>query len=173
MTGRHRDFLPILLGVFALVTVMGVINDEAIAAISPRHFAIFYPLQFPVQAPWAQALCFSLVAVGGSGLTWGSLLYWVGHYGPGPLVRPRATLTGAAVVLFITIVAAWGLGWRAWATGTAPYKDFFYPSTDPRLVFSQTVQLTNEVVGVAGAGFWLAAIALWRWWRTDQATNHS
>jgi len=173
MTDRHRDFLPIFLGVFGLVLVAGLINDEAIAAISPKHFSVFYPPYFPIQTPWLQALCFGVVVTGSSGFTWGSLLYWVGHYGPGPMVGPRATLIGATTVVTITLAVAWGLGWHTWTTGTPPYKDFFYPSNEPQLYFSQTVQLTNEFVGLAGAGLWLVMIALWRWFHSDQTADNS
>jgi hypothetical protein len=173
VNGRHRDFLPIFLGTIALVTVVGLINDEVIAAISPKHFDVYYPIQFPIEAPWAQALCFALLVTGSGGFVWGSLLYWVGHYGPGPSVGPKATLKGAATVVLITVLAAWGLGWRTWLTGKPLYSDFFYPSTDRQLVFSQTVQLTNECAGLLGAGLWLAAIALWRWWRRNPSANNS
>jgi len=173
MTGQHRDFLPIQLGVCGLVTVVGFVNDEAIAAISPKHFDVFYPAYFPVTSPWLQALCFALVIAGGCGFAWASLLYWVGHYGPGPIVGTKATVIGATTVVALSIIVAWGLGWRTWVTGVPPYKDFFYPSTDPRLYFSQTVQLTNEVLGLAGAGLWMVAIAVWRWWRSEDVGKSS
>jgi hypothetical protein len=80
---------------------------------------------------------------------------------------------GAVVVVVITLVAAWGLGWHTWVTGVAPYKDFFYPSTEPQILFSQTVQLTNECVGLVGGGFCLAAIALWRWWHRGETADVS
>jgi len=173
MTAPHRDFRPILLGVLALVTVVGVVNDEVIATISPKHFDVFYPPLLSIHAPWVQALCIALVVTGGSGFTWGSLLYWVSHYGPGPQVGPRVILKGAVAVVVITLAVAWGLGWRTWITGNPLYSEFFYPSTEPRLVFSQTVQLTNELVGLVSAGLWLAAIALWRWWHRAETQKSS
>jgi hypothetical protein len=173
MPVRHRDFLPIFMGVFGLVLLVGIINDEAIAAISPKHYTVFYPPYLSIQAPWAQALCFALLVTGGSGFAWGSLLYWVGHYGPGPQISPRATLKTAIASVVITLMVAWGLGWRTWATGKPLYSEFFYPSTDPQLVFSQTVQLTNEFVGLTTAGICLATISLWRWRHRAEVGNNS
>ena len=166
MSGRHRDFLPILLGVFGMVTTAGIINSEFLAAISPRHYQVYYPPIFPWDAPWAQALCFAMVVVGGAGFAWASLLYWVGHYGPGPAIGVKTTLQLAAIVVGITLLAAWGLGWRTWVTGIIPYSEFFYPSNDRALCFSETVELTDELVGLAGSGLLLAGMAGWRWSRS-------
>ncbi|MGA2052211.1 MAG: hypothetical protein ABSH19_02750 [Opitutales bacterium] len=162
MSSRHRDFLPIALGTFALVIFYGLVNDQAIVAIAPGHFSLFQPHYFPVQQPWAQALCFAAVVAGGAGLLWGILLYWVGHYGPGPVTSPRASLLRGVVVLRLTAAAAWGLGWRAHHTGHVPYPQFFYPTESKDILITQTVQLTNELVGLLGAFAWLFAIAIFR-----------
>jgi hypothetical protein len=162
MPRQHRDFLPVSLSVFALVLAYGVLNDQAIAAISPLHFALYHPHYFPFANVHLQALCFALVATGGPGLAWGILLYWVSNYGLGPVVRRRAAILGAAAVVLGTALAAWGIGWREWTTNQPPYPTFFFPSDDPRLNFSQTVQLTNYIAGFLGAAGWLLAIFCWR-----------
>lgn len=162
MTNRHRDFLPISLGVFALVALYAVANDQIIATVSPDHFLVYHPRYFPFDNVRWQALCFSLVATGGPGLGWGILLYWVGHYGPGPVFGRRATVLGAAVVVLVTAAAAWGSGWWVTRLSEPFYPAFFFPSEDPKLYFSQTVQLTNYLVGLTGAIAWLAAIVIWR-----------
>ncbi|HTB62390.1 MAG TPA: hypothetical protein VK737_02280, partial [Opitutales bacterium] len=143
MPGHHRDFLPIVLGVFTLVAGYGVVNDELIAHIAPTHFDEYYPHYFPFAAPWAQALCVALVATGGPGMAWGIMLYWAGHYGPGPKIGVRATLLGAAMVVFVTAGAAWYLGMQVKATQVPPYPQYFYPGGRDELNISETVQLTN------------------------------
>jgi len=162
MPSSHRDFLPIALGTFALVTGFGILNDQAIVAIAPSHFTVYHPHYFPFQAPWLLALCFAVVATGGPGLAWGIVLYWAGHYGPGPVIGPRATLSGVAVVILLTVIAAWSLGWKVHGTGQPLYPRFFYPTDDQALFITQTVQLTNDLVGLAGAFTWLLAIAIYR-----------
>lgn len=162
MPRQHRDFLPISLGIFALVLAYGIINDQAIATISPDHFALYHPHYFPFANVHLQALCFALVATGGPGLAWGILLYWAGHYGLGPIVSRKATIVGAVIVVLITAATAWGIGWREWFSHQPPYPQFFFPSEDPRLYFSQTVQLTNYLVGFIGAAGWLLGIFCWR-----------
>jgi hypothetical protein len=78
-------------------------------------------------------------------------------------------LIGAAVVLVITGGIAWGLGWHVSVTGQPLYPIYFYPSEDENLYVSQTVQLTNYLVGVLGAAGWLLTISYWRWWKTPKA----
>ncbi len=109
MAGRHRDFLPIVLGVLALVAGYGVINDQFIVTLASNHFIVYHPHYFPFASVRAQALCFGLLA-GAPGLGWGILLYWAGHYGPGPVMGRRATLLVAGAVLLATGAVAWGLG---------------------------------------------------------------
>jgi hypothetical protein len=167
--GRHRDFLPVVLGVFALTLGYGLANDQWIVAIAPEHFTLYHPHYFPFEAAWAQALCFALVATGGPGLAWGILLYWAARYGKGPQIGRRTILIGAAVVLVITGGIAWGLGWHVSVTGQPLYPIYFYPSEDENLYVSQTVQLTNYLVGVLGAAGWLLTISYWRWWKTPKA----
>jgi hypothetical protein len=162
MRGRHRDFLPIALGTFALVTGYGLANDQWIAAIAPEHYAIFYPHYFPFAQAWAQALCFALVGTGVPGLAWGILLYWAGHYGPGPMVGRRATLLGVAAVVLLTSIAAWGLGWRVAVSSKHLYPAYFYPTDNYEIGVTQTVQLTNYIAGLAGAWLWLLIIYVWR-----------
>jgi hypothetical protein len=162
MSSRHRDFLPIALGTFALVLAYGLLNDQVIVAIAPQHFTVFHPHYFPFQQPWAQALCFAAVATGGPGLAWGILLYWVGHYGTGPPIRPRATLVGVLVVLLLTAAIAWGLGWHAHRTGQPFYPRFFYPVDDKAMYVTQTVQLTNYLAGLVGSLAWLLTLAAYR-----------
>ncbi len=162
MPSSHRDFLPIALGACALVTAFGVLNDQAIVALAPQHFTVFHPPYFPFHQPWLIALCFSLVATVGPGFAWGIVLYWASHYGPGPIVGPRPVLIGVLVVLLLTVIAAWGLGWRVHLTGEPLYPQFFYPTDDKILYLTQTVQLTNYLVGLLGAFTWLLAVAIYR-----------
>jgi hypothetical protein len=162
MPASHRNFLPIAIGTFALVTFYGLVNDQGIVAIAPEHFTVFHPHFFPFKQPWAIALCFALVATGGPGLAWGILLYWMGHYGPGPTVGARATLTLVVIIVLLTAAAAWGLGWHVHHTGVPPYPEFFYPTNSKGLIITQTVQLTNYLVGLLGAFASLCAIALYR-----------
>ncbi len=162
MAGKHRDFLPISLGVFALVVAYAILNDQVIASISPDHFTLYHPHYFPFENAHLQALCFAVVAAGGPGLAWGILLYWAGHYGPGPVVGRWATLLGAAIVILLTATAAWGIGWRESISGQPPYPMFFFPSDDLKLYLSQTVQLTNYLAGSVGAVVWLTVIFCWR-----------
>ncbi len=171
MTGRHRDFFPISLGVYALVALFGVLNNEAIATVSPMHFVVYHPRYFPFENAHLQALGFALIVTGAPGLAWGILLYWAGHYGPGPIVGVRATLLGAAVVVILTVSLAWLVGWRETASGIPPYPIFFFPSEDPKLYLSQTVQLTNFIAGFIGASAWLIGIAAWRQHRTKTAAQ--
>jgi len=161
MTGRHREFLPIALGVFALVAGYGVVNDQFIVAIAPNHFAVYHPHYFPFESARLQALCFGLIGAGGPGLGWGILLYWAGHYGKLPEIGARATLLVAGTVLIVTALAAWALGREVAATNVTPYPNFFYPDTDDYLNVTQTVQLTNYLAGVTGAA--LSIVGLWAW----------
>jgi hypothetical protein len=159
MTGRHREFLPNVLGVFALVAGYGVINDQFIVGIAPNYFAVYYPHYFPFESARLQALYFGLIGAGAPGLGWGILLYWAGHYGKLPQIGTRATLLLAGTVLIITGLAAWGLGRQVAATNHTPYPNFFYPDPDGFLNVTQTVQLTNYLVGVTGAA--LSIMGLW------------
>jgi hypothetical protein len=162
MPSSHRECLPIALGTFALVTLFGIFNDQAIVRIAPEHFTVFHPHYFPVQQPGLLALCFAVVATGGPGLAWGIALYWAGHYGPGPAVGTRATISGVLLVLFITVASAWSLGWHVHQSHQPLYPRFFYPTDEIPLYITQTVQLTNYLVGVSGALVWIAAIQLYR-----------
>ena len=163
MTGPHRDFLPIVLGTFILVTGYALANDQWVAAIAPGHFSMFDPHFFPFDEAWQQGLCFAVVGAGGPALAWGVLLYWMGHYGPGPMMGRRATLLGVAGVLALTAMLAWGLAWYAAATGKPVYPKYFYPTDETAIFVSQTAQLTNFVVGLGGAIVWLGGIYVWRW----------
>lgn len=161
MAGRHRDFLPVVLGAGALVAGYGVINDQFIVTLASNHFTVYHPHYFPFASLRAQALCFGLLA-GAPGLGWGILLYWAGHYGPGPVMGRRAMLLGAGAVLLVTAAVAWGLGRAAAATDVPPYPMYFYPDTDGNLLVTQTVQLTNYWLGTLGAAFSIVAIQAWR-----------
>ncbi len=164
MSRPRPDLLPTVFGVLAFVTSYAIVNDQFIAAIAPIHFTIYHPHIFPFQQAWLLALCFSLVATTGPGLAWGFVLYWAAHFGSGPVPRRRVILVGAGMVLFITAVVAWGLGWRVAQTGVLPYSKFFYPIEDDNLNVTQTVQLTNYLVGASGAALWVLAVWVWRIW---------
>jgi len=157
MTGRHRDFFPIVLGVFALVAAYGVVNDQLIVTLAANHFTVYYPHYFSFESARAQAFCFGLSA-GAPGVGWGILLYWAGHYGPGPQLSVRATLLTAGAVLLGTAAVAWGLGHEAAGMPVPPYPMFFYPDTDGNLSITQTVQLTNYWLGALGAALAIVVI---------------
>jgi len=165
MAGRHRDFFPIVLGVFALVAGYGVVNGQFIVTMAANHYMVYYPHFFPFSSARAQALCFGLAA-GLPGLGWGILLYWAGHYGRGPTLGVRATLLVAGAVLLVTAAMAWEMGRKVAATNIPPYPMFFYPDNDGLLNVTQTVQLTNYWVGGLGAAFSILMIWTWRILRT-------
>jgi hypothetical protein len=168
MAGRHRDFFPIVLGVLALVAGYGVTNDQFIVMLASNHFTVYLPHYFPFGSVRVQALCFGLLA-GAPGLGWGILLYWAGHYGPGPVLGRRATLLVAGAVLLVTGASAWGLGRAAAATNLPLYPTYFYPDTDGNLVVTQTVQLTNYWLGTLGATLSVIAVQAWRILRAPPA----
>ncbi len=169
MSRRHPDLLPTVLGVFALVVGYAIVNDQFIAAIAPIHFTVYHPHYFPFEQAWILALCFSLVATTGPGLAWGFLLYWAGHFGAAPVARRRVIFVGAAVVILVTTAAAWGQGWQVAKTGVVPYPKYFYPIEDDHLNVTQTVQLTNYLVGAAGAALWVLLVWAWRVWHAPPA----
>jgi len=169
MERRNREYLPTVLGVFALVAVYAVVNDQFIAAIAPTHFTVYHPHYFPFDQAWAQALCFAFVATTGPGLVWGMLLYWAGRFGRAPVIGRRVLVLGAGMVILMTTAAAWGEGWKVAHTGITPYPKFFYPVEDDGLNVTQTVQLTNYLIGAAGAFVWLFLVWAWRIWHSPPA----
>ncbi len=162
MTAQRRDFFRIVVGTGLLVAGYSIANDQWVAAIAPQHFFMFHPAYFPWAQAWEQALSFSLLA-GAFGVAWGILLYGAGRVGPGPVLTPRATLRGVLVVIAGTAALAWGLGWRAAATGHFPYPRYLCPSDSLAIFVTQTVQLTNDLAGLVGALLWLVLIILYRW----------
>jgi hypothetical protein len=170
MTEKRRDFLRIVLGTGLLVAGYGMVNDQWVAAIAPQHFFMFHPAYFPLAEPWEQALCFGLLA-GVFGMAWGILLYGAGRVGPGPALKPRPTLQGVLVVIMVTGTIAWSLGSYAAMTGHFPYPRYLCPSDNLGIFVTQTVQLTNDLVGFAGALLSLVLIVIYRWSTPESPTS--
>jgi len=164
MSRPRPDLLPTVFSVLVFVTSYAIVNDQLIAAFAPIHFTVYHPQIFPFKQAWALALGFSLVATIGPGLAWGFVLYWAAHFGSGPVPARRNILLGAGAVVIVTAASAWGLGWHVAKTGVLPYSKFFYPIENDNLNVTQTIQLTNYLVGASGAALWTLAVWSWRIW---------
>jgi len=168
MDGRQRDFLTLTLGCTALVMAFGIVHDQVLAALVPQHFEVYYPQYLPLRQAWAQALVYPLLGNIWPGAVWGALLYGAAKSKQGLVLSPRKILVGVSWVMLLTVAVAWWLGCQVKAGGTPPYPTYFFPSDDKDLFFSETVELTYALAGTIGGVVWVAAVFIWRLWRTPK-----
>lgn len=135
-----------------MVAVYAVLHDQYIVRICPEHFTLYHEPMWGLSDPAQLAAAWAFNASFSPGLALGLACAFVARNGTWPKISPVTVYKGVLVVIVVAEMCSMLSGWWVYQSQEPLLPRWVYPSDDPNLLITATIQWVCYLTSGLGSG---------------------